>query len=228
MSKVFRSCAVGAGLLVAGLAALPAVAQDEQERQLLLARVSEVINDNARHEIAVERGRERTVLCAQCHGDDGNSRTPDVPNLASQNPTYLLEQVEKFADGRRKNFVMQSLARSFTMEDKVNLAVYFASMPVKPVAADPLLAREGARIYETVCQMCHGDDGRGETGYARLAGQQIQYVITTLKRFRANAKARGGLSEQDMKRHDVRMEQVTQNLSDRDIEALAAYIALLR
>lgn len=228
MAKAFRSGVVGAGLLLAGLAMSPVAAQDEQQRQQLLALVSEVIHDDARHQLAIERGRERTVLCAQCHGDDGNSRSPDVPNLASQNPTYLLEQVEKFADGRRKNFVMQSLARSFTMEDKVNLAVYYASMPVKPVVADPVLAREGARIYETVCQLCHGEDGRGEAGYARLAGQQPLYVVATLKRFRANARARGTLSEQEMKRHDVRMEQVTQNLSDRDIEALAAYIALLK
>jgi cytochrome c553 len=226
MRNGFRSCALGAGLLLAGLAALPAHAQDEQERAKLLAMVNEVIQDDARHARAIELGRERTLLCAQCHGEDGNSRTPDVPNVAGQNPTYLLEQVEKFADGRRKNFVMQSLARSFTMEDKVNLAVYFASMPVKPVSADPLLAREGARIYDTVCQMCHGDDGRGEVGYARLAGQQPLYVANTLKRFRENA--RKGLTEQDMKRHDLRMEQVTQNLSDRDIEALAAYIALLK
>lgn len=226
MRNAFRSCAVGAGLLAAGLAALPAQAQDEQERLQLLAMVNEVIKDDSRHEVAVDLGRERTLLCAQCHGEDGNSRTPDVPNLASQNPTYLLEQVEKFADGRRKNFVMQSLARSFTMEDKVNLAVYFASMPVKAVAADPLLAREGARIYDTVCQMCHGDDGRGETGYARLAGQQPLYVANTLKRFRANAVA--VLGDKDVKRHNVRMEQVSQNLSDRDIEALAAYIALLK
>jgi len=226
MRNVLRSCAVGAGLLVAGLTAVPVMAQDEQERQQLLARVNEVIQDDARHQVAIDRGRERTLLCAQCHGDDGNSRVPDVPNLAAQNPTYLLEQVDKFADGRRKNFVMQSLTRDFSMEDKVNIAIYYASMPVKPLSADPILAREGARIYDAVCQMCHGDDGRGEIGYARLAGQQPQYVVDTLKRFRTNARRR--VSEEDMKRHDVRMEQVTQNLSDRDIKALAAYIALMK
>jgi len=224
MRNGFRSCAL-VGLLLAGLAA-PAHAQDEQERAKLLALVNEVIQDDARHARAIELGRDRTLLCAQCHGEDGNSRTPEVPNVAGQNPTYLLEQVDKFADGRRKNFVMQSLTRDFSMEDKVNIAVYYASMPVKPLSADPILAREGARIYGAVCQMCHGDDGRGEIGYARLAGQQPQYVVDTLKRFRTNA--RRSVSEEDMKRHDVRMEQVTQNLSDRDIEALAAYIALLK
>jgi cytochrome c553 len=225
MRDGFRSCAL-AGLLLAGLT-LPAHAQDEQERTKLLALVNEVLHDDARHARAIELGRDRTLLCAQCHGEDGNSRMPEVPNVAGQNPTYLLEQVDKFADGRRKNFVMQSLTRDFSMEDKVNIAVYYASMPVKPVSADPVLAREGARIYSAVCQMCHGDDGRGELGYARLAGQQPQYVVDTLKRFRTNA-ARSEGGEEDMKRHDVRMEQVTQNLSDRDIEALAAHIALLK
>jgi cytochrome c553 len=208
------------------LFAVPALAQDDAERQKLLTVVTQVTQDQARHEAAIVAGRDRVVLCAQCHGEDGNSRTPDVPNLAGQNPTYLLEQIEKFNDGRRKNFVMQSLSRSFTLEDKVNISVYFASMRVKPVVADPVLAKEGQRIFQSVCKICHGEDGRGETGYARLAGQQTDYVVTTLKRFRENARQRSGAV--DMKRHDVRMEQVTHNLSDRDIAGLAAYIALLK
>jgi cytochrome c553 len=214
-------------LLAASLSVASVRAQEDPvERAKLVALVNQVIHDEARHEAAIGLGRDRIVLCTQCHGTDGSSKMQGVPNLAGQNPAYLLEQVEKFADGRRKNFVMQSLARSFTMEDKVNIAVYFASQRPKPEAADPVLAKEGARIYGNACKMCHGDDGRGEEGYARLAGQRTDYVAMTLKRYRDNAKQ--GVAADDMKRHNTRMEQVTQHLSDRDIDALAAHIALLK
>jgi cytochrome c553 len=208
------------------LGATSAGAQEEAERTKLVALVNKVILDEAKHEMAITEGRDRIVLCTQCHGVDGTSKMQGVPHLAGQNPAYLLEQVEKFADGRRKNFVMQSLARSFTMEDKVNIAVYFASQRPKTEGADPALAREGARIYQNVCKMCHGDDGRGDEGYARLAGQRTDYVVLTLKRFRENS--RQTVTADDMKRHNSRMEQVSQHLSDRDIDALAAHIAMLK
>jgi cytochrome c553 len=196
------------------------------ERLKLIALVEQVTQDEVRHDAAIRAGRERIVLCSQCHGEDGNAKMPGVPNLAGQNPAYLVEQVEKFADGRRKNFVMQSLSRSFTIEDKVNISVYFASLRPKRFAVDSKLAKEGARIYESACNMCHGADGRGAAGYANVSGQQQDYAIATLKRFRENSKQ--AVSAEDMKRHNTRMEQVTQNLSDRDIESLAAYMALPR
>lgn len=215
-------------VILAGLSAAsgPLLAQEEQEREKLLAAVDQVIHNQEKREAAIQAGRERILLCSQCHGEDGNSRVKGVPNLAGQNPGYLLQQVERFADGRRKDFVMQSLSRSFTMDDKLNIAVYFSSMAIKPVSADPVLAAEGARIYNAQCQRCHGADGRGEAGFARLAGQQPEYVVTTLKRFRDNAQ---GKSEDpaNMRRHDALMEQMTQNMKDRDIEGVAAYLALL-
>lgn len=74
--------------------------------------------------------------------------------------------------------------------------------------------------------MCHGESGRGEMGYARLAGQQIGYVTMNLKRFRTNALKATDFDE--AKRTNARMEQVTQFLTDEDIENLAHYIALLK
>lgn len=219
-----RAEIIALGFCLASWPLLSAAVSQEDERQALLTAVNEVVRDPGRYQKAIEAGRERILLCTQCHGEDGNSKGNGVPNLAGQNPTYLLEQIEKFSDGRRKNFVMQSLARSFTLEDKVNIALFYSSMKVKAVPADPVLASEGSRIYNSVCLLCHGSDGRGEAGYARLAGQQVDYVVATLKRFRDNA--RHLTAESDMKRHNTRMEQVTQNLTDRDIEALANYIAL--
>lgn len=214
------------GVATAISAAVNGTADGAEERKRLLAHIQEVNGSPAEHQAAIEAGRQRSVLCSYCHGKDGNSLKPEIPNLAGQNPTYLLQQIEKFADGRRKNFVMQTLAKDFTMADKVNLAVYFSSQKVKPVSVDRNLAAQGERIYDSVCKICHGLDGHGEQGYARLAGQKPDYVQITLKRFRANAQKK--LRPDQVLRSDARMEQMTQSLSDNEIDSLAAYIATLR
>jgi cytochrome c553 len=199
-----------------------AQSEDGSGKARLLEHIRNVQSSPEQRHAAIEAGRERAVLCAYCHGTDGNSVKPEVPNLAGQNPTYLLEQIEMFADGRRQDFVMQTLSAEFTLEDQINLAVFYASETVKPETADPVWAAKGKSIYQGVCQGCHGDDGHGEEGYARIAGQKMAYVQEALKRYRAHARGA------ETKRSNPLMEQVAQGLTDNDISALAAYIAQLR
>lgn len=196
------------------------------ERARIMAEIEKDLHNDEKHQAAIRLGKDRSILCSHCHGADGNSLKPDVPNLAAQNPAYIIEQIGKFSDGRRKNFVMQTLASGFSFQDKVNLAVFYASQELKPVEFDPALAFKGERIYSSVCFRCHGENGRGEEGYARLAGQQVEYVEMTLKRFRATANKEDVLDEN--KRRNIIMEQVTAQLSDEDIKGLAQYIAMLK
>lgn len=173
---------------------------------------------------AITMGKDRAVLCNQCHGANGNSMKSGVPNLAEQNPVYLLEQIEKFADGRRKNRVMNVLSKNFTRDDKENLAIFYASLKVKASKSNAQLAAQGKPLYVKQCSSCHGDNGIGRADFARLAGQQSQYVENTLKRFRDNSKNQAKPS----KRHSAIMEAIAKNLSNQDIKALSAYIAQLK
>ena len=175
---------------------------------------------------AIRLGKDRTLLCNQCHGADGNSKKTDVPNLAAQNPVYLLEQIEKFANGSRKNYVMNALSKNFTSDDKVNLALFYASMPVKYVKTNVQFAIKGKSLYKNQCSSCHGDKALGKANFARLAGQQIHYIETTLRGFRGNLKNN---SPSDLsKRRSVVMESISKTLSDEDIKFIAAYIAQLK
>jgi len=198
-----------------------------QEREQIIVEVDKRLNDKTLYNRAMRAGEERTALCGTCHGPDGNAVKPETPNLAGQNPSYIVEQMAKFKDGRRKSFVMQALVKSFSLEDKINLAIYFHSQKLKPLAnANPDVAAKGVEKYRTVCARCHGEDGRGEEGYARLAGQRIDYLKMTLSRFRANAK--GMIDAEKRERSNANMEQVTQFLTDEEIESLAHYIAMMK
>lgn len=197
------------------------------ERAHMLKIIQQVEANPKRMAEAITAGKDRSLLCSHCHGVDGNSVQPGVPNLASQNPTYLLQQIDRFATGKRKNFVMNALAASFTMDDKINLAIYFSSQKLHPESYDPVLAARGKPIFDSVCYLCHGMNGNGgsDRGFARIAGQRPSYVILNLKRFRA--VARHDVPADAVVRQSPRMEQVTQNLSDQDIEDLANYVASL-
>lgn len=221
-SKHLNRSRSGRLLLLLGIAAFstaPATTSAQErgpDTQSVMDRLIDVLADKAKRQAAIAAGEERTMLCTRCHGEDGNSTHTDIPNLAGQNPSYLVEQIRKYADGKRANFVMQALARGFSTEDTINISLFYSSRSVKPIKTDPQLAAKGRVIYEGQCQGCHGHDGRGESGYARLSGQQIGYVENMLKHFRADQA------------DSSPMAKVTRDLSDNDIEALAAYIAQLR
>ncbi len=226
---VIKRFAIGCSGLMLLVASVAHAAENDgslSERDRLMAEINRDIHNDDAHQAAIAAGKERSVLCSNCHGVDGNSVKGDIPNLAGQNPAYIIEQIDKFQNGARKNFVMQTLAGIFTFKDKVNLAVYYTSQKVKPQGFDARLAEKGRQIYRSVCFRCHGENGKGEEGYARLAGQQIDYVKMTLKRFRANATQ--SVDKQDVKRTNVNMEQVTVFLTDDDIDNLANFIASMK
>ena len=192
-----------------------------QQKNDVLQQLQAKLTDSEQRNQAISAGMDRALLCGYCHGSDGNSIRSEVPNLAGQNPDYLLQQVNHFSTGERKDFVMNSLASKFTLDDQINLTIFYASQEVKPVYVNRVRASKGKPIYIQRCQSCHGETGRGNTGYARLAGQQTDYIKMTLLRFRENAK---GKSTDHRRRSEI-MESLSASLTDQEIQNLAAYIS---
>lgn len=194
-----------------------------------LAAMQKIVDQRLQNDVAkqdaIEAGKERTILCQYCHGEDGNSLKSDVPNLAGQNASYLLAQIDEFAKGTRKDYVMNKLADNFSPEDKVNVAVFYYSMAVKPQTADEKLAAKGKPLFESVCSNCHGPQGYGNQRLPRLAGQQAEYIRRTLKTFRGNANSPAAVP--DGNRRSQIMEMVAKSLTDEQIEAAAAYVGQL-
>jgi cytochrome c553 len=74
----------------------------------------------------LEAGRAKAKeVCAACHGEDGNSPTPDYPKLSGQHADYLAKALRDYKSGARKNAIMAPMAAALTKEDIENLAAYY-------------------------------------------------------------------------------------------------------
>ena len=71
------------------------------------------------------------VKCQMCHGLDGLAKLPQAPNLAGQVQQYLLEQMQAFRSGARKNDMMSLVAPNLSDSDMADLAAYYAAIEVK-------------------------------------------------------------------------------------------------
>ena len=193
--------------------------EDLALRNQLEERIETIKKNPKKHNKMIREGRDRTVLCNTCHGEDGMAVKEVTPNLAGQNPVYIVDQFQRYGDGRRNDYWMSSLAKTFSVEDKIKIALYYAEMEMKASGGgNPALMDEGERIFKEVCVSCHGADGKGQEGYARLAGQRYDYVAKMLKEFR----------DRTGKRINVWMTGVAIRLSDQDIEAVSTYLANLK
>jgi cytochrome c553 len=168
-----------------------------------------------------------TALCAACHGADGNSGSPVNPKLAQQNPEYLVKQLQEFKSGVRKNAIMQGFASQLSDADMKNIAFWATTQKSKPgFAKDKELVALGERIYRggladrqiAACAGCHSPNGAGNpVQYPRLGGQHADYTAAQLTGFRDGVR-----------KNNLQMTQVAAKLNDREILALADYIAGLR
>jgi cytochrome c553 len=216
-----RTTVVLATILAAALAPRPAAAQTDRAHSAaadLDARLAEAQRDPKLADSLFKTGRKVAAVCANCHGEGGISGKPEVPNLAGQNTAYLLEQLRRFADGRRRFEFMEGMIKAMNADEKVGMAMFYAAQPVptRPVGDAALRAR-GQAIYQQVCFRCHANDGHGNEKFARLAGQQSVYLKATLTRYRSNTG----------ERIDPLMAANTKLLTDADIEALVAFVAAM-
>jgi cytochrome c553 len=207
------ACAASAiALLISGAAAAQAPAKPDADKGQAIA----------------------SQTCAACHAADGNSPLAANPKLAGQFYDYLHKQLVNFkpqADKKaaRDNAVMAGMVATLSAADMQNVASYYASQKLKPaMARDKELAAQGQKIYRggnaatgvAACAGCHGPSGAGiPAQYPRISGQFAEYVEGQLKAFRTGGRANDP---------NGMMRGVAARMTDREIQAVAEYVAGLR
>ncbi len=167
------------------------------------------------------------ATCAACHNADGNSAIPANPKLAGQHPEYLLAQLHAFKSGKRANPIMSGMVAGLTDDDMRNIAYWAAAQkPKAGFAKNKELVAMGEKIYKggiadrqvPACAGCHSPSGVGiPSQYPRLSGQHADYVAAQLTGFRDGTR-----------KNNASMTTVAAKLNDKEIKALADYVAGLR
>jgi cytochrome c553 len=166
------------------------------------------------------------ATCAACHGADGNSGIPQNPKLAQQHPEYIVKQLRDFKAGKRVSPIMQPMAAPLSDADMRNIAYWLGSQKAKPgFAKDKELVQLGEKIYRggvldkqvAACAGCHSPNGAGiPVQFPRVGGQHADYTYAQLVNF------------QNGTRKSVQMNDIATRLSDKEMRAVADYMAGLR
>ncbi len=178
--------------------------------------------------------------CVSCHGDTGmGNDAMGTPRLANQGYTYIVKELDDFAENRRTDMtlgVMNGIAKGLTEQDRRNLAYYLHTLKVKPELSNlddvkasgkavgvryqgEVIAKYGnAAKNVSACLTCHQYNGRGAAPIYPMIGQQkYVYLVNQLTHWRDGSRANDPMGQ---------MRAIAKNLSDDDINNVAAYLAL--
>ena len=173
-------------------------------------------------------GKDKSLVCAGCHGTDGNSLAPNFPKLAGQHENYLIKQLKEFKSGVRKDStgMMPGMVAGLSEQDMADISAYFASQNIRAGTTDNKQLPAGVQLYKagntetdiSGCMGCHGPDGAGnpDAKFPAIGGQHAGYTAKQLKEFRDGSRTNDTAKM---------MQNITARMTDADIEALSSYIA---
>jgi cytochrome c553 len=161
----------------------------------------------------------RLATCLACHGEKGQSSTPEVPSLGAQPAFYVTIQLFMFREKLRVVELKNKATQGLSNDDLRKLADYIAELPPPRSAGGPAdperIERARALIEQNRCNFCHDRDYAGGQNVPRLAGQREDYLVKALREFKNNTR-RG---------YDASMADVLYPISDEQILDLAYFLA---
>lgn len=159
---------------------------------------------------------KRFETCTVCHGPNGQSQIPEIPSLGGQTAPYALIQLFMFR-GKLRNFgPMNEAVKDFTDDDLRTFSDYIAKLPPPQPAegADAgRLATGRALVQKFRCDFCHGTNLAGRDNVPRIAGQREDFLLKTLREYKANTRSG----------YDASMADVLVPISDQELADIAYY-----
>lgn len=168
--------------------------------------------------------------CVVCHGARGEGKpNAGFPRIAAQSQHYIRKQLDNYADGSRRDPVMEPIAKGLSPALRVEIAAYYAQVGA-PVVSDASLftqswVERGQRLANQgdltkrvqACANCHGPGGVGQPpALPYLAGLHDGYIRAALNAWRDGRRRNDGGQQ---------MAATAKALQPDDIAAVARYYA---
>jgi cytochrome c553 len=154
-------------------------------------------------------GEPLTAVCGGCHGSHGVSNDAATPNLAGQDPTYLLQAIKAYRTTRKREN-MRVYVAGLSDRDIQNIAAFYTQQKSQP-------AEKGQTIIQDLtekCNRCHGPEVQNlAMAVPKLNGQDKDYLVMALREYR------------DDRRESSMMHRMSLPYSDSIIESLASFYA---
>jgi len=153
------------------------------------------------------QGEALTASCGRCHGARGISPEPLIPNLAGQEPTYLVNAIKAYRDHERSH---EEMMADRTDQEIEHIAAYYSTQAAGSMA-DP-----GEELESIVakCNRCHSRaEGESKLVLPSLYGQKREYLLRVMKEYR------------DEERGSSMMHKMSSGYSDELLEQLADWYA---
>lgn len=171
--------------------------------------------------------KEMAMKCASCHGENGNSKHEEVPNIGGMSALYLHDTMMSYKDGTRpgrkfkpddgEETDMNAVAKKLSEGDIQNLADFYAAKKFAKheQKVDPKLAEAGKHVFDKGCEKCHSEGGSvAEDDASILAGQWKTYLKHEFELFSSG--------EREMPK---KMAKRYEKLSEQEKEALLEFLA---
>jgi len=140
-------------------------------------------------------------VCADCHGENGNSKIINSPSIAGMSTEYFMESMEDYTKNTRpveklknKKKTMKDVVKKLSDADKVALADYYSKQKFKPFKQDfdAGKAKAGKKLHRKYCDKCHTEGGTSaEDDAGILAGQPSGYLKYTLGNYASGKREMG-------------------------------------
>jgi len=153
--------------------------------------------------------------CDHCHGREGFSSSPSVPNLAAMDRLAIWKQLDDFRSGKRSSHIMQPIANSLSLQDSADVAAYYSVMPIEPDPQDERAFPQpmsDPRREAVAGRLINAGDGSRGLGAPSLATQNGTYLLEQLEAFANRSRAN------DI---NLRMRTIATQLTDEERHALA-------
>jgi cytochrome c553 len=167
---------------------------------------------------AAQPRSERLAACAACHGPGGHAQLAQMPSLAGQPKLFIENQLVLIREGLRDVPAMKAVMAGIEDSEISALASHFAAQPAAAAAGpvQPEKVRLGAETARArLCGTCHLADYTGQNQVPRLAGQNEDYLVQSMKQFRDNPGPG----------RDTIMAATLRGLNDVELGNLAHYLA---
>lgn len=178
-------------------------------------------------------GKQPYVLCAACHGPNGQGEKElDAPAIAGQEVWYLETQIKAFRSGVRGTHpqdkpgqTMTPLVATIDDSEVGDIAAYVSGLkPMKHPQTITGNVTRGKQLYGT-CAACHGPKAEGMKvmNSPNLTLQQDWYLYRQLEYYQKGIR---GTHEKDVLGKQMRPMAMTLS-NDEDLRDVVAYIMSL-